>query len=47
MEIDGVLQMVIAAISLTLASGITQSGKNGCRTYSANVKAIIAFVVGL
>lgn len=39
--------IVTAAMSRILSPGILQSGNKGCKTYSANVKAIIAFVVGL
>lgn len=40
-------QITKAAINLTDKSGSSQSGKNGCITYLANVSPIIALVVGL
>lgn len=41
------LHITLAAINLTPKSGISHWGKNGCMTYLAKVRPIIAFVVGL
>lgn len=47
MQKKNILQIVTAANKRTLLSGIEQFGKNGCKTYSAKVNPMIAFVVGL
>lgn len=46
-KMKNALQIVTAAINRTPLSGIVQFGKNGCKTYSAKVNPMIAFVVGL